>query len=304
MPRVWESVAPLAPFSALPNRVSPIGPGVTLDSVPPWFKRERPYAERNFGKREALSAEACLKASFQADGLGALVPAPGGKARPNHEMSWELVRIASLALWLARPSALHIELVITAEPEPSRGGSAIMASSLEPIRPHENYAEASLRPDDLLMADRLATAIQKLPHPSSVWTAIRFLSLALTQQDVWESRYVSLWVAIEALFGPENRKPIKKALSERVAKFLNSDNKEARVAHKLVREGYRWRSAAVHGSQLDSLSSVQAYNLPLEAEGIVLTSLRKILLDPVLITKFCSASRDGYLDGLTKGFRP
>ena len=161
MPRVWESVAPLAPFSALPNRVSPIGPGVTLGSVPPWFKRERPYAERNFGKREAFSAEACLKASFQADGLGALVPGPGGKVRPNHEVSWELVRIASLALWLARPSALHVELVITAEPEPFPTGSAIMGSSLEPIRPHENYAEASLRPNDLLMADTLATAIPK-----------------------------------------------------------------------------------------------------------------------------------------------
>ena len=304
MPRVWESVAPLVPFSALPNWVSPIGPGVTLDSVPPWFKRERSHAERNFGKREAFSAEACLKASFQADGLGAMVPGPGGKARPNHEVSWELIRIASLALWLARPSALHVELVITAEPEPSPGGSAIMASSLEPIRPHENYAEASLRPHDLLMADRLATAIQKLPHPSSVWTAIRFLWLALNHQDLWESRYVSLWVAIEALFGPENRRSITNALSTRVARFLNSDLKEARIAHKLVQEGYNWRSAAVHGSRLDSLSSAQAYNLPLEAEGIVLTSLRKILLDQVLITKFCSASRDGYLDRLTKEFRP
>lgn len=106
-----------------------------------------------------------------------------------------------------------------------------MGSSLEPIRPHENYAEASLRPNDLLMADTLATAIQKLPHPSSVWTAIRFLWLALTQQDVWESRYVSLWVAIEALFGPENRMSITKALSARVARFLNSDLKEARVAY-------------------------------------------------------------------------
>jgi hypothetical protein len=123
---------------------------VTLDAVPAWFKRERQYAEKDFGKREVFSAEACLKATFQADGLGALTVGPGGKGRQNQEVSWELIRVANLALWLARPSALHVELVITAEPEPSPQGSAIMARSLESIRPHESYAQGSLKPKDLV----------------------------------------------------------------------------------------------------------------------------------------------------------
>lgn len=303
MPKLWESIAPIVPFCALPNRVNPIGPGVMLDAVPPWFKREREYAERDFGKREVFSAQACLKATFQADGLGTLVPGPGGKERPNQEVSWELIRIANLALWLARPSSLHVELVITAEPEPSSGGSAIMASSLESIRPDENYAGASLKHRDLIMADRLATAIQNLPHPSSLWTTTRFLWLALTQ-EVWETRYINLWVAIEALFGPEDRQSITKKLSKRVAKFLNNDIREARVAYQLVKQGYDWRSAAVHGSRLGRLSSAKASELILEAEGIVLTSLRKILTDLALTGKFCSHSRDGFLDALTQGFQP
>ncbi len=303
VPRLWESVAPIVPLCALPNRVSPIGPGVTLDTVPPWFKRERQYAEKDFGKREAFSAEACLRATFEADGLGAPCLGPGGRERKNHEVSWELIRIANLALWLARPSALHLELVVTAEPEPSPRGSAIIAGSLESIRPHENYAEASLKCRDLAMADKLATSIQKLNHPSSVWTATRFLWLALTE-EVWETRYVNLWVAIEALFGPESGRDVSKKLRMRVAKFLNTDNREAEVARELVRKGYAWRSAAVHGSRFASLNSADASDLMLTTEGIVLTTLRKVLSEEALTIEFCSPSRDIYLDALTKGFQP
>lgn len=303
MPRVWESIAPIVPFSALPNRVSPIGPGVTVEAVPVWFKREREYAERCFGKREAFSSEACLKATFHGDGLGSIVQAPGGKTRRNYEASWEVIRIANLALWLARPSSLHVEVVITAEPDASPSGSAIKARSLESIRPNEAYAGASLKYKDLVMADKLATAIQSVPHPSSLRTAIRFLWLALTE-EVWETRYVNLWVTIEALFGPENRRQITQTLAKRVARFLNTDLQQAGVAYHLVKEGYCWRSAAVHGNRLSSLSPAEAADVMLKAEGMVLTSLRKILIDPALIASFSSPSRDNYLDTLTKGFQP
>ena len=40
------------------------------------------------------------------------------------------------------------------------------------------------------------------------------------------------------------------------------------------------------------------------SEGILLTTLRKILSDPNLVTKFCAPSRDVYLDDLAKGFPP
>jgi hypothetical protein len=71
MPRIWESVAPIVPMKALPNRVRPIGPGVILDAIPAWFKMERQYVEKEFGKREAFSSEACLKVTFKGEGLGA-----------------------------------------------------------------------------------------------------------------------------------------------------------------------------------------------------------------------------------------
>jgi len=290
--RTWESVAPIEPFNALPNRVSRVGPGVTLEAVPAWFKSELDHSKEYFGTREFSKSVACLKATFHSEGLGT-----------NCEDSWELIRIANLALWLARPSSLHVSLVITAEPEPRQVASAIRASSLETIRPNEKYAGASLSVEHVAKADKLAASIQGLPHPGSVWTAVRFLWLALTE-GLWEIRYTSLWVAIEALFGPEDRRDIKNKISKRVAKFLNSDDQNARVAFQLVIEGYGWRSAAVHGSRLGGMDPAEASGIMLIAEGIVLTSLRTVLLDPALVKEFSSASRDHFLDGLTKGFQP
>jgi hypothetical protein len=127
------------------------------------------------------------------------------------------------------------------------------------------------------------------------------LWLALTE-ELWETRYVNLRVAIEALFGPENRERIGRKLRTRVAKFLNDDDKEALVARDIVRAGYELRSAAGHGSRLARRTDPDMSELMLVSEGIVLTALRRILSDPELIAKFCSSSRDGYLDGLAKGF--
>ena len=44
--------------------------------------------------------------------------------------------------------------------------------------------------------------------------------------------------------------------------------------------------------------------LMLTAEGIVLTTLRKILTEPELAIEFCSPSREAYLNALAKGFDP
>ena len=301
MQRLWESIAPIIPMKALPNRVSHVGTGVTLDAIPPWFKAERPHAEKEFGKREAFSSEACLRATFHGEGLGELCAGPGGKQGRNHEVSWERIRIANLALWLARPSALHVELVVTTEPDPGSGGTAISGRLLESIRPHERYVDASLTLSNVETADRLATAIQGLPHPSSVWTAARFLWLALTE-ELWETRYVNLWVAIEALFGPENRASLGRKLRTRAAKFLNTDDKDALVARDIVKAGYDLRSAAVHGSRLARGTDPEMSDMMLKSEGILLTALRRILSDPELIAKFCSSSRDAYLDIVAKGF--
>lgn len=301
MRRIWESVAPTIPTESLPNCVSPIGPGVVLDAVPEWFKEERRFAVLEVGKRESLASEFCLKARFEAEGLGELCEGPGGKLRENHEVSWERIRMANLALWLARPSGVHVELVVTKEPEPGPGGTAIRGRSLESVRPRQQYAEARLTLQHMATAHALATAIQCVPHPSSVWTAVRFLWLALTD-ELWEARYMNLWIAIEALFGPQDGFEVSMKLRKRVARFLNSDDKGAVTARDMVEGCYDLRSEALHGGRFQSRTPELVEDLTLTSEGIMLTSLRKILNDANLVSTFCSPSRDSYLDALTKGF--
>lgn len=301
MPRNWESVAPVIPLEALPNHKSPIGPGVMLDAIPAWFSRESEFAASHLGRRDALSAKACLRASFEADALGESCQEPNGTTRKNYEAAHDRIRIANLALWLAHPTALHVDFVITAEPEPTASGSAILTNMLESIKPLQKYEKAKLKQKDLESADRLATAIQGLGRPSPVWTALRFLWLALAE-EVWEVRYVSLWVAIEALFGPENGNGVSAKLRRRIAKFLNADANEAVKARAKVKEAYEWRSAAVHGGRLDRLDPDVAQEQILLTEGIVLTSLRKILLNSTLTAEFSASSRERYLCKLAHGF--
>jgi hypothetical protein len=77
VPRIWESIAPIIPMVALPNRASSIGPRVNLDAIPAWFKVERQYAEKEFGKREAFSSEASRQPS-KAKGLVSCARVPAG----------------------------------------------------------------------------------------------------------------------------------------------------------------------------------------------------------------------------------
>ena len=58
------------------------------------------------------------------------------------------------------------------------------------------------------------------------------------------------------------------------------------------------------GGRLTSLDPTGASKLMLTAEGIVLTTLRKILTEPELAIEFCSPSREAYLSALAKGFDP
>lgn len=274
-----------------------------LDAIPPWFNRETVFVARDLGRRETLSAQACLRASFEADTLGEMCQGPNGTPRRNHEAAYERLRIANLALWLACPSALHIDFVVTGEPEPSPSGSAIFTDTLASIKPLQEYEKAKLEQKHLDLADRLATAIQGLNRASPVWTGVRFLWLALTEA-VWEVRYVSLWVAIEALFGPKNGNCIAQKLRTRIPMFLNADDTAAAKARETIRRAYKWRGAAVHGSRLFGRCWSEAQKQLQISEGIVLTSLRKILLDSMLTSEFSGASRDQYLSNLAAGLPP
>lgn len=304
----WQTVAPLAPLEALPNREHPVGPGVLITRTPDWFREDVAFTRGNVGKLATLESEASLVCTFEADSYGDADPSLAGSSpRSKQDAAIEAIHAAGVALWLERPSGLHFELIVTCEPVISRGASVWSAHPVQRLRPLESYASARLSPADLASADVIATAIRVLPRPSAVWTAARFLSLALTEDanTFWEIRFLDLWVAIEALFGPEDRKDVQKTIAKRIARFLNpTDDHEGRIAFAMAFKSYDWRSAAIHGARLSGLTPREADILVQEAEGILRTTLSKILSDAAQVALFASGNRDAHLKALASGFHP
>ncbi len=301
----WQAVAPIAPLEALPNSEHPIGPGVAITAIPQWFKEEVDFTKENVGRLSSLDSQGALVCTFDADSYGDPDPSwKGSEPRSKQDAAIEAVHMAGLALSLARPSALHIEAIVLTEPQLSRASSMISIRPVYRFEALSAYASATLGIADLDKADSLATAIRGVQRQSTVWTALRFFEIALCETE-WAIRLLQLWVALEALFGPEDRSSIHKRLVKRIARFLNpSDDNEGRVAYQIAFEGYEWRCAASHGARLQGLTHERAEKILLQAESMVRTCLRKILSDPADLVLFNSAGRDADLDRRAANFHP
>lgn len=271
--------------------------------TPDWFRdSEAGFVRKEFGRLESLDSEAALVCTFEAEAYGDTKP---GASRSIQDEAIEALRVAILALAIAKPSALHIEAISVGSLSPSRDGtSAFSGRRLTPFFLHPAYADAKLKKTDLKTADAIATGLRSTPRGSALWTAARFLALALSE-ELWEIRLLNLWVGIEALFGPEDREGITKSLGKRIARFLNpTDDDEGRRAYRLVVEGYDWRCAVSHGARTTGRSKEDIQKRVLESESVLVTTLRRILLDPASIAVFTSSSRDSQLKKLAAGFIP
>lgn len=301
----WQAIAPVVPLSALPNRGHAIGPGMTIAATPEWAKPYLKSARRDLGQLETLDSPIALVSTFEADSFGDPDPTwTGTNRRSKQDTAEAAIHAAAAALWLARPSPLHFEVIVIGEVAPTGGSSAQSIRPFQPFRPLPAHEKATLSMTDLAVADTLATAIRSVPRPSALWTALRFLTFALCEAE-WEIRLLHHWVAIEALFGPEDRQRIHKRISARVARLLNSsDDKQGSVAYRIVFESYEWRCAASHGARFVGLTPEKADRILLEAESLLMSCLRKILEDPALAATFGSGNRDAHLDSIATGFLP
>jgi hypothetical protein len=301
----WQAVAPVAPLSALPNREHALGPGVTIAATPEWSKPYLQSARRGLGQLETLDSPVALVSTFEADSFGDPDPAwTGSNRRSKQDTAEAAIHAAAAALWLARPSPLHFEVIVIGEVAPTAASSRQSVRPFQPFQPLTAHENATLSMAALAVADTLATAIRSVPHPSALWTALRFLTFALCETE-WEIRLLHHWVAIEALFGPDDGKLVSRRIPTRAARFLNpSDDNEARIGYQLVRDNYRWRCAASHGGRFAGLTPKTADEVLLEAESILMTCLRRILENAAHATTFSSANRDSYLEGIAATFSP
>lgn len=302
---LWQAVATLTPVEALPNRVHPVGPGVMLTGTPEWFKEELRLLQKSVGERESFASPFALVCTFEADSYGDPDPSvTWPKARSKQDAAVEAVKLGALALWLARPTGVTFDAVSVGVPEPGQEATVRSCRPIQRYVPLPRYTAASLKVADLAEADAFATALRTVPRPSATWTALRFLDLALAE-ELWHVRLLLLWVGIEALFGPEDRRNVQDVTARRVARFLNPGNDvDGRQAYDLVWKSYDERCVVAHGARISDATPDERETIVLEAEGILRSTLRRLLEEPAALAALSSSQRDAYLEQLAKGFAP
>ncbi len=150
---------------------------------------------------------------------------------------------------------------------------------------------------DIVQAGELLGTLLFLGRNGNLWTAIRWLILGLTEQ-LWDTRYLLQWIALEALFGPDSAQETTYRLSQRIGLFIAGDTEKGKSIFENAKKAYSWRSKIVHGRRLTKLTAEQSAELSLTTESIIRDGIIKILKDPANIKLFDSKQRDEFLDGL------
>lgn len=266
-----------------------LGAGVSLARVPEWLKDRETTRRLSFDDRRLVvrRSRLVLQTEIPVFAHGAVGKLP-------------LYR-ASLALWLARPS--HINLIAIAHaghdddhPDP-HGWVLHCWLPVERLRPHPEYHKTVLTQTDLDAAKKLNTALSNFSKETTVEFAAWLLWSALTN-PAWESRYVSLWVALEGLFGASAPGETVYRLANRIAMFLGRDGAEARELHHEVLKAYRTRSQIVHGRRLKVTRQSDDDAVTWGTEKLLQRSLTKILQSDGLAQSFEGRNRDVFLDDL------
>src|SRR5262245_9829445 len=184
-----------------------------------------PYWAKEGNIQQDLSLHQCgrinqgmyaLSVEYQADSLGDRdLEWKGERPRSKQERALEGITLANLALWIAQPSGLGLDLMIHAKKR-GREWSLRQSSVLSELTPHGQDQNAWLNLSDLRLARELTEALTALPRDGAVWIAARTLWKALTEQ-MWEVRYTLLWIALEALFGPSDPHETTYRLSQHIA---------------------------------------------------------------------------------------
>ena len=133
-----------------------------------------------------------------------------------------------------------------------------------------------------------------LNKTAQAWTSAR-ASWAALGMPTPEIRYLLFWIALEALFGPDDARETTFRLSQRIAMFLAEDSDEARRLFQTAKKCYSFRSKVAHGRwKYDP----NADSLMAETEKLIRRSMLRLLTDQDLVSKFHGKGREVYLDEL------
>ena len=266
---------------------------VWLDLMPDWakaaFKRARPLEE------ELYSASRCLQYVYQRENGGQLT---------EYAAETSALKGAMIAFWIAKPVPAYYLSVIHAFQDSPNSVQTVALESDPVFVPNLKYHAGKISSDDLDAVRKIHKVIRQTyldglnGEDSSLAIAIRFSAKALAD-TWWQSRYLSLWVCLEALFGSESEVSYRIAL--RAANFLEQAAPARKELFSVVRQGYKLRSRSTHGRPFGASERDKAGEAMSLAEELLRISLQKILLDDSLLKIFLGPDRETYLDSLAFG---
>jgi hypothetical protein len=282
------------PIDFVSDEMFDLGAGVSLTWVPDWMK-DRETTRRLGWEDRRLMRRAKLMLQYE-------IPI-FGDAR---EMLSGLYG-ASTALWLARPT--HVTLLTAFHaghdddhPDP-HGWIPHCWQHVERVRPSPVYHKRTMRRRDLERAKRLHLAIMSTSLGPDVATALSSLWTALTARWI-EGRHISLWIALEALFGSSSVGETTYRLAHRLALFLGGDASNCRSLYRDAVDSYRLRSQLVHGHRLTKQELTPHHALLWKTERMLRDALVGILESAALMDAFKGRNREPFLDDLVFRGRP
>jgi hypothetical protein len=294
MPR-WHTVTPLHYVDLDVEARFDFAGGLVLTILPDWIRKQRLVKSLSSEDRQALElATHGFVVSYDAASLGDPDPEwKGAKPKSIQEGKYELTLLANLALWLSRPCPVCFIVVLHA-PQFDSEPTVQRITQHSPLLCHPGDPDARITAQEMDLAGRLNSSLVSIHRDTAVWTAVRATWAGL-QMNIEEIRYSLFWIAIEALFGPEDAREITYRLSQRVALFLAKDRSAARELFAKARSGYGFRSKVVHGRWKENAKSQV---LMADAERLVRESLLRLLQDDELMNAFCGKKREAFLDDL------
>jgi hypothetical protein len=295
---MYHSVIPLHNLHLVLERAEEFGDGFVLGPLPEWVRADSILKDLNsWDRRRVGEAKLAFRATYDAFALGDPDPEwKGPEPRSIQDAKYEVGVLANFALWLAKPSPAGFTVVVHG-PELSSGPHAQRTSTHSPLLSHPRDALGHFTADDLALAARLHVGlveILKNRRDTGLWTAVRSAWAGL-QMNIEAVRCALFWVALEALFGPEDGREITYRLSQRIGFFLGCDRSEARELFTTAKRGYGFRSRIVHGHwKMDPEGEARMA----EVEQFLRRSFNRILGDIGLVKIFAERARERFLDDL------
>ena len=269
--------------------------GLMVTPLPAWVPEQKMLDGLSDIDREAVKqATHAFVLSYTADALESPDPDWKGTAQKSiQETKYEIGLMANLALWLTRPSPACFAIVLHAR---QFGGQPTVQKTerCSELLCHPADIEARITGDDLPPAAKLHKALLEVTRDTAMWTAVRAAWAGL-QMNIETIRCLLFWVALEALFGPEDGREITYRLSQRLGFFLGASRVEARELFEKAKAGYGFRSKIVHGQWKEDVNGTKRMA---DAERLFRLALVRILEDHALVKIFSTKARESFLDNL------